>query len=96
MLKIKEDAWLHTFTLLLVGHGAENLDRDSTALISDRGWSIYLSTLGKTMPDPTFAGQGWVAIRKGVPVRNGVWKHGIIDGPSQKGDTDRSGGHSEW
>jgi hypothetical protein len=31
-----------------------------------------------------------------VPVKNGVWKHGIIDGPSQKGDTIRGGEHSEW
>jgi hypothetical protein len=96
MLRIKEDAWFHTFILLLVGHRAENLDRDSIALISDRGWSIYLSTLGKTVPDPTFTGQGYLAIRKGVPVRNGVWKHGIIDGPSQKSDTCPSNEHSEW
>jgi hypothetical protein len=35
-------------------------------------------------------------LKKGVPVRNGVWKHGIVDGPSQRGSSGRGGGHSEW
>lgn len=75
---IPEDTWFLVLVQLLIGHRT-TVDSDSTCLISDHGWSIFLSTFGDA--DPSFTDAGHVVIGKGVPCRNGVWKHAIIDGP---------------
>ena len=75
---IPEDTWFLVLAQLLVGHKAAT-DPRSTCLVSDHGWSIFLSTFGD--PDPSFADAGYVVIKRGVPCRNGVWKHSILDGP---------------
>lgn len=75
---IPEDTWFLVLVQLLVGHRT-TIDTESTCLISDHGWSIFLSTFGDA--DPSYTDAGHVVIRRGVPCRNGVWKHAIIDGP---------------
>ena len=75
---IPEDTWFLVLAQLLVGHKT-NTDPSATCLVSDYGWSIFLSTFGD--PDPSFADAGYVAVKRGVPCRNGVWKHSILDGP---------------
>lgn len=79
-LCIPEDTWFQAIGLLIAGHKMD-IDFDSTCLISDRGWSLYLSTFGDS--DPTHIVPGSVVINRGVPCRNGVWKHRIIDGPKK-------------
>lgn len=60
------------------------------SLFSDRGWSIYLLTFVQPnfnsiskAQDPIFVEPGLVAISRGVPCRNEVRKHSIIDGPDK-------------
>lgn len=76
---IPEDTWFLVLAELVVGHKTA-IDPTSTCLVSDRGWSVFLSTFGDA--DPSFTDAGHVAIRKGVPCRDGVRKHTILDGPS--------------
>ena len=96
-ITVHEDTWLNIISLLMTGHrfGADSYDsfedmagnkpmpifRD-TCLVSDRGWSLYISTFGRE--DPFSIDRDMIQISKGVPCRNGVRKHEIIDGPSQK------------
>lgn len=79
---IPEDTWFLVLVQLLVGHKS-TIDPRTTCLISRHGWSIFLSTFGDA--DPSFVDAGHVVIRKGVPCRNGVWKHTIVDGPTVTG-----------
>ena len=96
-ITVHEDTWLNIISLLMTGHrfGADSYDsfedmagnkpmpifRD-TCLVSDRGWSLYISTFGRE--DPFSIDRDMIQISKGVPCRNGVRKHEIIDGPSQR------------
>lgn len=48
------------------------------ALLSNRGWSIYLTTFGLQSPFEVSAGH--LIIRKGTPYRNGMYKHTVADG----------------
>ncbi|KAL9118437.1 MAG: hypothetical protein Q9187_005019 [Circinaria calcarea] len=75
---IPEDTWFLVLARLLIG-GEGALDSRSTCLVSDHGWSIFLSTFGHA--DPSFTDSGYFVIKKGVPCRNEVRKHSIIDGP---------------
>ncbi|CAL8575148.1 hypothetical protein XPA_001090 [Xanthoria parietina] len=75
---IPEDCWFLVLARLLVGHKGA-FDSESTCLVSDRGWSIFLSTFGDA--DPWFTDAGHVVVRKGIPCRGGVRKHSVTDGP---------------
>lgn len=96
-IAVNEDTWLNIISLLMTGHrfGADSYDifEDmalskpkpifrNTCLISDKGWSLYIPTFGAA--DPFLMDRDRIHISKGVPCRNGVYKHEIIDGPSQK------------
>lgn len=85
-IEISDDTWFHAIALLLIGH-TSNIDRSGTCLLSDRGWSIYMNTFG--VPDPGYVDPGFFKIQLGVPVRNGVRKHIIIDGPATGLDSSR-------
>lgn len=50
---------------------------EKVCLISERGWSAWISIFGDT--DPVYVAKGSVSIRRGSPCRNGVWKTGIWD-----------------
>ena len=84
---ITESVWFHAIALLMVD--GSRMQEERPALLSDRGWSIYLTTFG--FEDPSHTDAGYVAIKPGTPHRNGVYKHIIIDGPD-KGELDAS----EW
>ena len=79
-LGIHESSWVEAIALLMIGH-KEKVEtiNNKVSLLSDRGWSIYLCTFGDA--DPSYVDPGAVAIVKGVPCRNGVRKHTVIDGP---------------
>ena len=96
VINVNEDTWLNVVSLLITGHrfGAddydkfENIGQDKsqpifrdTCLVSDRGWSLYIRTFSTI--EPFLMDIEHIRISKGVPCRNGVCKHEIIDGPSQ-------------
>ena len=47
--------------------------------MSSRGWSVFFNTFVNN--DPESLRSGYVTIFHGVPARNDVRKHGIVDGP---------------
>ena len=78
-LYIKDKVWLQALAVPLISHQDHVLDLpwDRICLVSDKGWSAWISTLGNT--DPTYTSAGSVRIGKGSPCRNGIWKSGIWD-----------------
>ncbi len=85
-LFVEEGCWLNAFSHLLTGEGSKRHDLDDPtaeptlhALVSGRGWSAYISTIG--VDDPYSIAAGTITITKGVPHRNGVYRRGIMDGP---------------
>lgn len=79
-LQLSEDAWFHVFALLMIGKNT-HFDSSTTALVSDRGWSVYLSTFADA--DPSYAEQSIVVVQRGVPCRGIVYRHYVSDGPKQ-------------
>ncbi|KAL9116338.1 MAG: hypothetical protein Q9187_007138 [Circinaria calcarea] len=78
-IMIGELTWFHAIALLTAKEdGYENTRQETLSLISDQGWSMFLSTFGDRDPNNTDA--GFIVIKKGVPCRNGVWKHAVVDG----------------
>lgn len=91
-LFVEEGCWLNVFSHLLTGKGSTRQELDDIAtepllhaLVSGRGWSAYISTIG--VDDPYSIAAGRITITRGVPHRNGVYKRGILDGPFS-GSTD--------
>lgn len=66
---------------MLLNH--EDFDDRNTALLSNRGWSIYLSTF--QLRPPSEVNGTDIVITKGTPYRNGMYKHAIIDGWGDQG-----------
>lgn len=80
-ITVHEMQWYELVVAMTIGH-TDKMDPtflERTALVSDRGWSVFLSTFGDA--DPSFIESGQLSIMPGVPSRNGVRKHMIIDGP---------------
>ncbi len=82
-LRINDDTWLQAVAVPLLCHRTNvwSLPWKKVCLISERGWSAWISTFGDT--DPAYVVRGSVAIGRGSPCRDGVWKTGIWD--SQQG-----------
>ncbi|KAL9578223.1 MAG: hypothetical protein Q9203_007176 [Teloschistes exilis] len=78
-LRITDDIWLQVLAVPLVGYRKKlrSLPWDRVCLVSDRGWSAWISTLAQC--DPEYTRSGSVMLRQGSPCRNGVWKTGIWD-----------------
>ena len=85
-IAISDNTWFNAIALLLVGH-VRDINLSGTCLLSDRGWSIYMNTF--RVPDPAYVDSDFFRIQMGVPVRNGVRKHAIIDGPATGLDSSR-------
>ncbi|KAL2043941.1 hypothetical protein N7G274_003461 [Stereocaulon virgatum] len=85
-INVENASWFNVIVLLLFGHIVD-VNHYTTCLISDRGWSIYMNTF--RTPDPAFIDPGFFRIQPGVPVRNGVRKHAILDGPATGLDSSR-------
>ena len=78
-LRVSEDAWLQAIAVPFLGFRG-NVWKQPWAkicLISDRGWSAWISTFGDA--DPTYVSPGSITFGRGSPCRNGVWKAGIWD-----------------
>ena len=76
-LDIPHDTWFSVIATLMFGH--ERLPTDA-CLISDRGWSVFVSTFSDA--DPSFIDPRYVSVVRGVPSRHGIRKTGITDGPN--------------
>jgi hypothetical protein len=81
VILLHEDSWFNAISLLMLGSTRE-IEPYSTGLVCSRGWCTYLGTFADS--DPCFTEQGYVVIEKGVPYRNGVWKHFVVDGPRKR------------
>ena len=79
-INVSANTWFHAVALLMGGHKA-NLDYGSMSLLSSHGWSVFISTYG--ISDPSLTDAGYITIHPGVPSRDGIRKHAIIDGPLQ-------------
>lgn len=79
-INVSANTWFHAVALLMGGHKA-NLDYGSMSLLSSHGWSVFIGTYGTS--DPSLTDAGYITIYPGVPSRNGIRKHAIIDGPIQ-------------
>ncbi|KAH7350712.1 hypothetical protein BKA65DRAFT_498851 [Rhexocercosporidium sp. MPI-PUGE-AT-0058] len=79
-LWLPEDSSFQALGLLMVGHTMHLDDSllSQTSLISDRGWSLFMSSYG--ISNPSHTDSGGLVVKKGVPTRNGVRKHRIVDG----------------
>ena len=79
VLRIPDVAWLQALAVPLLSHQQNvwSLPWDTVCLISDKGWSCWISTFGGS--DPAYVRAGSVSLGRGSPCRNGVWKSGIRD-----------------
>lgn len=90
-LGIGEYTWYHAIALLLLGHTMPTtLGNVPPALVSSRGWSVYVGTFlqpqtrnFEEMIDPSLVSSGRFGISIGVPWRNEVYRHAIFDGPDK-------------
>ena len=76
---VSENTWFDAFTLLLNKNrgNPESCFLNRMSLYSHRGWSMYVSTFGNA--DPSTIERDYISITHGVPVRNDIIKHGIVD-----------------
>ncbi len=79
---LKDDMWISVMWLLTTAHEHDEY-HEMTCLLSDHGWSVFLSTFGDA--DPAYVHPGYVSAVPGVPCRNGIRKRGIVDGPCNAG-----------
>ncbi|MCJ1376106.1 hypothetical protein MMC20_007346 [Loxospora ochrophaea] len=78
-LYIQDDAWLQAMAVPLLSCREQISDQDweKICLISDRGWSAWISTFGDTDPFSTSVGDLYLG--RGAPCRKGVWKKFVLD-----------------
>ena len=78
-LRVADDAWLQAIAVPLIGHQNREGDFEwgKVCLVSDHGWSAWISTLANV--DPVYTQVGSVHLGRGSPCRDGIWKTGIRD-----------------
>ena len=78
-LLVQEHSWLEIFAVPFLGHTwtLSTVPWNRTCVISDRGWSAWISTFDDT--DPSFIQGGSFFVGRGSPCRNGVWKTCVRD-----------------
>ena len=81
-LVVTDDMWISVMWLLTTAHEHDDY-HESTCLLSDHGWSVFLSTFGDA--DPAYVDPGYISVVPGVPCRNGIRKRCIVDGPCNAG-----------
>ena len=77
-ITVSDDTWFNAIATLLAGT-LDDPTLDTVCLMSSRGWSVFFTTFGNN--DPGALRSGYVSIFNGVPARNDVRKHGIVDVP---------------
>ena len=80
-LRIPDAAWLQALAVPLLGHQQNvwSLPWDKVCLISDKGWSCWISTFEGS--DPAYVRAGSVSLGRGSPGPIGVGKTGSRDRP---------------
>jgi hypothetical protein len=82
-LRLAEDAWLEAIgSLMACDERSQEEVTYSLSMLSDRGWTICLATIG--VMDPSHLEPGAVHIARGVPTRNGIRKHLVLDAPKPR------------
>ena len=78
-LRVQNESWLQAVAVPLIGHSKPvwNQKWNKTCLVSDKGWSAWITTFGDL--DPAYISVGSVYLGRGSPCRNGIWKTGIWD-----------------
>ena len=78
---MRGDTWFLTLVSHILGHNyeAEKVVLDGACLLSNRGRSVFVSTISDA--DPTFIDPGYFSVARGVPCRHRIRKTGILDGP---------------
>jgi hypothetical protein len=77
-LAVAPNTWLKVFAALLDCDydDEESGTRNSVALISRRGWSVYVNTFGDM--DSSSVDES-LLVSRGVPFRNGIYRHHVLD-----------------
>ena len=83
-LAVSSDTWFSAIAGLINGH-RDALVSDKASLISDYGWSVFVSTFSNA--DPTFIDPTYVSVTRGVQRRHEIRKTGIVDGPISFNDS---------
>ena len=83
-LRLQDNAWLNAIAIPLVGHRTSvwKLPWEKVCLISDGGWSAWITTFGNL--DPAQVGAGSLRLQRGRPCRNGVWKSFILNSAASR------------
>ena len=76
-LKIEHDGWYDLLGRMMLG--GKSIGPGESCLISNWGWSLYMSSLGDL--DPVRISPGLLIVKHGVPSRNGERRAKIVDGP---------------
>ena len=78
-LFVRDESWMQAFAEPMLNHRSDvwSLPWDKICLITDGGWSAWISTFGDM--DPAYTSAGSIRLGRGKPCRNGVWKKGIWD-----------------
>jgi hypothetical protein len=76
-IELDSESMFRVIARLLAGR--RFVDTDNMCLYSNRGWSVYLDSLGKEDPMDVIPGRIW--IKNGTPYRNGEYAHSIKNGP---------------
>ena len=76
-LKIEHDGWYDLLGRMMLG--GKSIGPGESCLISNWGWSLYMSSLGDL--DPVRISPGLLTVKHGVPSRNGERRAKLVDGP---------------
>src|SRR5205814_4718414 len=71
------DGWYEVLSRMMFG--GKFTDAGDSCLISNWGWSMYMSSFGDI--DPTGVIPGLLTVKPGVPSRDGERRTRVIDGP---------------
>ena len=92
-LRVTDDDWLQAIAIPLLGDQNRIWIQPwgpwkNVCLVSDRGWSAWISTLANS--DPAYTNASSIHLGRGSPCRNGIWRTGTWDtgGQSCYFDTD--------
>jgi hypothetical protein len=77
-LEVRHDTWYDLLGRIMLGR--KFIQPGASCLISNWGWSMWISTFADV--DPLEVVPGMLTVRHGVPSRNGERRNKIVDGPT--------------
>lgn len=76
-VQIDHDGWYDLLGRMMLG--GKSIGPGESCLISNWGWSLYMSSFGDL--DPVRVSPGLLTVKNGVPSRNGERRAKVVDGP---------------